>query len=66
MWPPMTKYPAGFILTARRIVLLALWLSVVPAGLAGDPARSATTAAYNYAEPKLLTGTLYEIGSHRK
>ena len=62
----MTKHPAGFILTARRFGLLALWLSVIPADLAGDPARPATTAAYNYAEPKLLTGTLYEIGSHRQ
>jgi hypothetical protein len=62
----MTKHPAGFILTARRMALAALWLSVLPAGLAGDAARPATTAAYDYAEPKLLTGTLYEIGSHRK
>ncbi|HEV2437419.1 MAG TPA: hypothetical protein VG077_15615 [Verrucomicrobiae bacterium] len=62
----MTKHPAGLILTARRILLAALWLSVLPAGLAGDAARPAATAAYDYAEPKLLTGTLYEIGSHRQ
>ncbi len=48
------------------MVLVALWLSVIPAGRAGDAARPATTAAYDYAEPKLLTGTLYEIGSHRQ
>ena len=53
-------------MTARRVVLLALCLSVIPAALAGDAARPATTAAYDYAEPKLLTGTLYEIGSHQK
>jgi len=62
----MTTYPAGFILTARRVGWLALWLSVLPAGRAGDAARPATTAAYDYAEPKLLTGTLYEIGSHQQ
>lgn len=48
------------------MVLLALALSVIPAGLAGDAARPASTAAYDFAEPKLLTGTLYEIGSHRQ
>ncbi|HKW29838.1 MAG TPA: hypothetical protein VJT54_10910 [Verrucomicrobiae bacterium] len=62
----MTKPRAVLILTARRMVLLALWLSLLPAGLAGDAARPATTAAYDYAEPKLLTGTLYAIGSHRQ
>ncbi|MGA9779142.1 MAG: hypothetical protein ACLPRE_12860 [Limisphaerales bacterium] len=62
----MTKHPAGFISTTCRVVLLALCLSVIPAGLAGDATRPAATAAYDYAEPKLLTGTLYEIGSHRQ
>jgi len=50
----------------RRVVLLAFWISAVPAGRAGDAARPAATAAYDYAEPKLLTGTLYEIGSHQQ
>ncbi len=62
----MKSYSAGCAFIARRVVLVALWLSVIPAGRAGDPARPATTAAYDYAEPKLLTGTLYEIGSHRQ
>jgi len=62
----MTKHPAGFILTTCRAGLLALWLSVIPAGLAGDAARPATSAPYDYTKPKLLTGTLYEIGSHRQ
>jgi hypothetical protein len=62
----MMKFPAGLILTARRMALLVLWLSVIPAGRAGGTARHAPSAAYDYSEPKLLTGTLYEIGSHRK
>ncbi len=62
----MKSYSAGGALIAGRIVLIALWLSVLPAGLAGDAARPATSAPYDYAKPKLLTGTLYEIGSHQK
>ena len=46
-------------------MLVALWLAVIPAGLAGDADQPATSASYDYAKPKLLTGTLYEIGSHR-
>ena len=62
----MNKYSAGGALIARRVVLVALWLSVVPAGRAGDATPPAASEAYNYAEPKLLTGTLYAVGSHRK
>ena len=56
----------GFTMTARWVVRLVLWLSALPAGLAADPASPATAAAYDYAEPKLLTGSLYAIGSERK
>ena len=48
------------------MALIALWLSLLPAGLAGDAVRPAGIAGFDYAEPKLLTGTLYEIGSHQK
>ena len=40
-------------------MLVALWLAAGPSGLAGN------AAPYDYAKPKLLTGTLYAIGSHR-
>jgi len=63
---PMKKYPADLILTACRMMPVILWLSALPAGLAADTASPARTAAYDYAEPRLLTGTLYAIGSERK
>ncbi len=62
----MKKDSAGCAWIACRVVLVALWLSVVPAGLAGGASHPATSKAYDYAEPKLLTGTLYAIGSDRK
>ncbi len=62
----MKKYADNFALIARRIVLVAFWLSVVPAGFAGDASHPAKSAAYDYAKPELLTGTLYAIGSDRK
>ena len=62
----MRKCSAGFLSFARRVAPVALWLSALPAGLAADTASPATAAAYDYAEPKLLTGTLYAIGSERK
>jgi hypothetical protein len=43
-----------------------LWLSISPAGFAADTARLASLESFDYAEPKLFTGTLYEIGSDRK
>ncbi|HLX96765.1 MAG TPA: hypothetical protein VKU37_13560 [Verrucomicrobiae bacterium] len=62
----MKRYSAGCALIAGQVVLAAFWLSVVPAGRAGDASDPAAPGAYNYAEPKLLTGTLYAIGSHQK
>lgn len=47
------------------MVLVALWLVAIPACLADDTARPDTSTPYDYAKPKVLTGTLYEIGSHR-
>jgi len=57
---------ADLISTARGLGLLALWLSALPAAFAAGTPRPATPESYDYAEPKLLTGTLYEIGSERK
>ena len=53
-------------LAACRVALAALWLSVLPAAFAADAAPPATLESYDYAEPKLFTGTLYEIGSGQK
>ena len=48
------------------VSIVLLWLSVIPAGLAADAALPASLESFDYAKPKLLTGTLYEIGSDRK
>ena len=48
------------------VSIVLLWLAVVPAGLAADAALPASLEAFNYAEPRMFTGTLYEIGSDRK
>jgi hypothetical protein len=69
LWPdlePMEKISVSIVLAAWRVVPAALWLSALPAVFAADAPRSATPEAYDYAEPKLLTGTLYEIGSGQK
>jgi hypothetical protein len=55
----------AFVLVARCLVLLALGWTGLPSALAADTALP-TTPAYDYAQPKLLTGTLYAIGSDRK
>ncbi len=62
----MKIHSAGCAFIAGRVVLVALWLSVVPMGRAGGTSDPAASEAYNYAEPKLLTGTLYAVGSNRK
>jgi len=62
----MKQFSVSLILTACRFVLVALWLSALPAAFAADPAPPTPLAAYDYAEPKLFTGTLYETGSDRK
>ena len=62
----MKKVSVGIALVARWVALLALGWSGLSSGLAADTSSSATTPVYDYAEPKLLTGTLYAIGSDRK
>lgn len=52
--------------TARWVVLLALWCTGIPSGQAADSTSPAKSTSYDYAEPKLFTGTLYAIGSERK
>jgi hypothetical protein len=62
----MKKFPVGLAFAARWLALLAMgWLGL-RSGLAADTASSTATSAYDYAEPKLLTGTLYAMGSDRK
>ena len=56
----------GLASVVRRVVALALWLCVLPAGYDADAVRPDPPAAYDYAQPKLLTATLYEIGSGRQ
>lgn len=48
------------------VVVFALWLSALSTGRAAAPAAPAAPASYNFAKPKLVTGTLYAIGSDRK
>ena len=62
----MKKVSVGIALVARWGALLALGWSGLPSGLAADTSSPTTTPAYDYAEPKLLTGTLYALGSDRK
>ena len=62
----MRNVSPGFTVAARWVVWLALWCAGLLPGLAADPASPATAAAYDYAAPKRLTGTLYAIGSERK
>jgi len=61
----MKKYSASPVLFARGLLLLALCWASLPSGWAADIASPATPA-YDYAKPKLLTGTLYAVGSDRK
>lgn len=52
-----------------KIASLSLWIILLALSGAGIPlghAADSASAAYDYAEPKLLTGTLYAIGSNRK
>jgi len=62
----MKKVSAGIALAARGIVLWALSSNGLPAGLAADTVSPPASPVYDYAEPKLLTGILYAIGSDRK
>ncbi len=62
----MKNISVGIVWVVGRVVLAAFWLPAIPAGFAADTPRPATPDSYDYAEPELLTGTLYEIGSDRK
>lgn len=48
------------------LALAALWFSLAAAGIAADTARPAATDPFDYADPKLITATLYETGSDEK
>ena len=58
----MRNNSPGLIAVTRWVVWLALWFFALPSGLAAATA----SGAYDYATPKLLTATLYAIGSDRK
>jgi hypothetical protein len=47
-------------------VLMALWLSTTPGKCADIATNTASTGAFDYAQPALLTGTVYETGSAHK
>ena len=57
---------ANVVLAVCRIGLVMLWPAISPSGFAADAALPASLDAFDYAEPKTFTGTLYEIGSDRK
>jgi len=61
---PIRNYRLGSI--SCRIALLAAWLCAVPAGFAADTTNAPAPEPYDFASPKLFTGTLYETGSDRK
>ena len=62
----MKKFSVSIVLAACRVGLVTLWLSALPAGFAADAEPPPTSEAYDYVEPKLFTGTLYEIRSGQK
>lgn len=62
----MRGFLVDIAVIARRAGLLVLCLMVVPLSLAAEPASSAASPAYDFTKPKLLTGTLYAVGSDRK
>lgn len=51
---------------APALAWLALGGLIIPAGRAADAMPALTNAPFDYAEPQLLTATLYEMGSDRK
>ena len=61
----MKNFTAGVIFGTCRIALLAAGLSAGPVCLADD-AQTASPESFDFAKPKLLTATIYEIGSDRK
>lgn len=62
----MKKYSIDFASCLLWMVLLAIWPVSQPTCLAADAASPAASPVYDYAEPKLLTGTLYAVNSDRK
>jgi hypothetical protein len=62
----MKTFSVSVVLAACRVVPVLLWLAIIPAAFAADAASPASLESFDYAEPKLFTGTLYEIGSGQK
>ena len=62
----MRFFPISIVLAVCRVVPVMLWFSVIPSGFAADTNNLKSLESFDYAEPKLFTGTLYEIGSGQK
>ena len=60
------SYPFNITSLSPWCLLFTLCWSGIPSGHAADTASPTTSAVYDYAEPRLLTGTLYAVGSDRK
>jgi hypothetical protein len=54
------------VFISRCFLLLTLCYAGIPPARAANAASPTPSAGYDYAKPKLLTGTLYAIGSDRK
>ncbi|HTV63336.1 MAG TPA: hypothetical protein VMH30_12280 [Verrucomicrobiae bacterium] len=59
----MKKFQADFLSMACCLALLAAWLLAAPTGLAADTTNAPSSEPFDFAKPKLLTATLYAIGS---
>lgn len=60
------SYPFNLVSISSWFLTLWLCWTAVPLSRAVDTAASNTAPVYDYSEPKLLTGTLYAVGSDRK
>jgi len=62
----MKNFLKTFISVAHCAALLAFWSFAVAPVFAGDTTNASFVEPYDYASPKLLTATLYAIGSDRQ
>jgi len=62
----MNNSLSQFWSSVRLAVPVLLWFASHTAFCSAAPTNSTPTELFDYAEPKLLTGTLYAAGSDRK
>jgi len=62
----MKNFLKTFIPVAHCAALLAFWSFAVAPAFADDTTNASFVEPYDYASPKLLTATLYAIGSNRQ